>query len=123
MHIIVGAATCRPSKIGIVFASEKRYAMLFVYFIGLCSACNRRAADCRPYGLPDLTRHKRMPPLLLCELAEHASIFIVEGFKGSVFDGGAHFCGQVVIEIEVMQYAEPHAEAFVGLEQVADIGP
>ena len=55
--------------------------------------------------------------------AEQFPVFFIERSERALFDCEAHHGGQFVIEKQVVEDAQPHAEAFVGLEQMADIRP
>ena len=42
-------------------------------------------------------------------------VFFVERPEPALFYRSPHFCHEVVVEIQIMQYAQAHSEAFVGL--------
>ena len=59
---------------------------------------------------------------LICSLAEHIHLFVFELFPIAALKGFAYICHKVIIEIEVMDYAEAHGEELARFEEVADIG-
>ena len=64
---------------------------------------------------------------MLCEdlirsFAEQVNLFFFELFPIAVLEGFAYIRHKVIIEIEVMDYAEAHGEELARFEEVADIG-
>ena len=55
-------------------------------------------------------------------LAEYLDIMLIEFLVSALIECFADLFHKLVIEIEVMKYRKAHSEAFVCLEEVADIG-